>query len=55
VKKMQKRISEKIPNPKIIAPGLSIKVGGMNGPVVEGEFPKCEDFRKKIANQLKNE
>jgi len=53
VKKMEKRISEKILGLKLIVPGLSIKVGGMKGPIVDGELPKCKDFGKKIANQLK--
>jgi len=52
VKKMEKRIGEKIPRLKLIAPGLSIEVGGMKGPIVDGELPKCKDFGKKIANQL---
>jgi len=49
VKKMEKRISEKVPALKQIAPGLSIKVQGMQGPLAEGELPKCKDFGKKIA------
>ncbi|WXG47561.1 MAG: flavodoxin domain-containing protein [Candidatus Atabeyarchaeum deiterrae] len=53
VKKMEKRISEKVPSLKLITPGLSIKVTGMKGPVAEGELPKCVDFGKKIATQLK--
>ena len=53
VKIMEKRISEKVPGLKLIVPGLSIKVGGMKGPIVDGELPKCKDFGKKMANQLK--
>jgi len=53
VKKMEKRINEKVPRLKQIAPGLSIKVQGMKGPLVEGELPKCKEFGKKIATQLK--
>jgi len=53
VKKMEKRISEKVPRLKLITSGLSIRVDGMKGPVTEGEFPKCKDFGKKIATQLK--
>lgn len=52
-KKMEKRIGEKVPSLKLIASGLSIRVGGMEGPIVDGELPKCKDFGKKIANQLK--
>ncbi len=53
VKKMEKRIGEKVPGMKLITSGLSIRVGGMKGPIVEAELPKCKDFGKKIANQLK--
>ena len=53
VKKMEKRINEKVPCLKQIAPGLSIKVQGMKGPLVEGQLPKCKDFGKKIATKLK--
>ncbi len=53
VKKMEKRISEKVPKLKRITSGLSIRVDGMKGPVTEGEFPKCKDFGKRIATQLK--
>jgi len=53
MKKMEKRIGEKVPDLKLITSGLSIRVGGMKGPIVEGELSKCKDFGKKIANQLK--
>ena len=53
VKKMEKRINEKVPRLKQIAPGLSIKVQGMKGPIVEGELPKCKEFGNKIATQIK--
>jgi flavodoxin len=53
VKKMEKRISEKISGVKRIAPGLSIKVQGMKGPLIEGELSKCKDFGNKIATQIK--
>jgi len=53
VKKMEKRINEKVPRLKLIIPGLSIKVGDMKGPIVDGELPKCKEFGKKIADQLK--
>jgi len=52
-KKMEKRIGEKVPGLKLITSGLSIRVEGTKGPIVEGELPKCKDFGKKIANQLK--
>jgi len=53
VKKMEKRINEKVPGLKLIAPGLSIKVQGIKGPILEGELPKCKEFGKKIATQVK--
>ncbi len=53
VKKMETRINEKVPRLKLIVSGLSTKVNGMEGPIAEGELPKCLDFGKKIATQLK--
>ena len=53
VKKMEKQISEKVPKLKLAAPGLSIRVKGMKGPVVEEELPKCKEFGARIATQLK--
>ena len=53
VKKMEKRIGEKVPRLKLITSGLSIKVDDMKGPVTDGELLKCKDFGKKIATQLK--
>jgi len=53
VKKMERRIGENVPGLKLIIPGLSIQVGGMKGPIVEGELPKCKDFGRKITTQLK--
>ena len=52
VKKMEKRISEKVPGLKLIAPGLSIRVQGSKGPIAEGELPKCKEFGNKIAKKL---
>lgn len=53
VKKMEKIVSKKVPALEQMAPGLSIKVQGMKGPIVEGELSKCKEFGKKIATQLK--
>jgi hypothetical protein len=52
VKKMEKRISEKASGLKIIAPGLSIKVQGIKGPIIEEELPKCKEFGRKIAAKI---
>ena len=53
MKKMEKRIGEKVSGSKLVAPGLSIRVKGMRGPISEGELPKCKEFGNKIATQTK--
>jgi flavodoxin len=53
VKKMEKRINEKAPKMKQLTSGLSIKVQGIKGPIAEEEIPKCIEFGRKIATQLK--
>ena len=53
VKKMEKRINEKVPELKIIAPGLSIRVQGMRGPIAEGELPKAKEFGTRIATRIR--
>jgi hypothetical protein len=50
---MEKKISEKVPGAKLAAPGLSIRVEGAKGPISEGELPKCKEFGRKVATQLK--
>ncbi|MEM2387315.1 MAG: flavodoxin domain-containing protein [Candidatus Bathyarchaeia archaeon] len=55
VKKMEKRINEKAPGLKRVVAGLSIKVKGIKGPILEDELPKCREFGKNIAIQLKRE
>jgi len=53
VKKMEKLIGKKIPSLKKILPGLPVRVKGTKGPIVEGELPKCQNFGKEIALNLK--
>jgi len=53
VKKMENQIAEKVPGILLIAPGLSILVNGMKGPVSDGELPKCSEFGAKTARELK--
>lgn len=53
VKKMEKQIAEKMPEIKLISPGLSVKVIGMKGPILEEDIPKCREFGSKIAAQVK--
>jgi len=42
-RKLANKLREVAPG-VIIAPELSILVGGMKGPIVDGELPKCADF-----------
>jgi len=49
VKKMEKQITELIPNLNKVSPGLSIRVGGMKGPIVDEDLPKCKEFGIKLA------
>jgi len=53
VKKMEKQLSEKATGVRLVAPGLSIRVGGMKGPIADGELPKCKEFGAKIATLTK--
>ena len=52
MKKLERHINEKLPNLKLITPGLSIKVKGVNGPIAFGELPKAKEFGKRIANSI---
>jgi flavodoxin len=54
MKKLEKHINERLPNLVLITSGLSIKVKGVNGPIVEGELPKAKDFGREIAVKLKD-
>ncbi len=52
MKKLEGQIMSKMPNLKLISPGLSIKVKGVNGPIADEELPKAEEFGKKIAKLI---
>lgn len=54
VNKMKKRIKKKVSGSNPDIPGLSIKVKGMKGPIVDEEFPKCTNFGHEIAELIKN-
>ncbi len=51
VKKMEKQISENLPNSTMALPGLSIKVGGMKGPIVEEDLSKIKEYGIKLATK----
>ena len=50
-KKMEKQFNENFPNSTMALPGLSIEVGGMKGPIVEEDLPKCKDYGIKLAKK----
>lgn len=47
--RIEKEIREIVPDAQLISPGLSILVGGVKGPILDGELTKCEDFGRRIA------
>ncbi len=49
VKKMEKQTNENLPNSTMALPGLSIKVGGMKGPIVEEDLSKCKEYGIKLV------
>ncbi len=51
VKKMEEQIRSLVPGLRIIAPGLSIRVADIKGPIVEGELSKCKDFARRLVPQ----
>ncbi|MGQ9788739.1 MAG: flavodoxin family protein [Candidatus Hadarchaeaceae archaeon] len=54
VKKLERRIAEKIPGAQVLSSGLSVRVLGVKGPVSEDELAKAVDFGRAIAAKLKN-
>jgi len=53
VKKMEKQITEGVLSLKVITPGLSVKVKGAKGPILEEELPKCREFGVKFGGLVK--
>ncbi len=53
MKKLEKTVEAKLSGWELLAPGLSIKVTGIKGPIADGELSKCVDFGKRLASQLK--
>ncbi len=52
VKKLEKMVENKLPNLKLIAPSLSVRVKGVTGSLVEGELSRCMDFGREIGKWL---
>lgn len=53
VKKLEGMVEAKLPSLKLVLPGLSVRVNGVRGPVIEDELPKCVEFGRAIAAQLR--
>lgn len=52
MKKLQVLVQAKMPSLKMVLPGLSVRVNGVSGPIMEGELPKCVEFGAALAAQL---
>ncbi len=55
VRKMEKKLKEKMPKTNLISPSLSVRVHGVTGPIFEGELDRCREFGRRIAEQVKQE
>jgi menaquinone-dependent protoporphyrinogen IX oxidase len=53
MRKLESHINQRLPNLSLVTPGLSIRVKGINGPIVDGEIPKAKEFGRKLAERLK--
>ncbi len=53
VRKMEMMVQEKLPKLVLLSPSLSVRVNGVSGPVVDGELPKCVEYGKLLASDLK--
>ena len=52
VARMEKQIAKDVPGLKLLAPGISLQVTGIKGPLAEGELLRCREFGQKIASRL---
>ncbi|MCL5877260.1 MAG: flavodoxin domain-containing protein [Candidatus Bathyarchaeota archaeon] len=52
VKKLESMVQARLPNLKLVLPGLSVRVNGMKGPMLDGELDRCVEFGRAIAAQL---
>ena len=52
VKKMENQISANLPNSSLALPGLSIKVSGMKGPIVDSDLSKCKEYGIELAKKV---
>ena len=52
--RLEERIAKKASDLSLRTPGLSILVNGMQGPIADGELPKCREFGTSFTASLKN-
>jgi len=52
VNKMEKLIIRKIPDVKMVSPGLSIKVSEIEGPIVKDDIKKCREFGEMLIKHI---
>ncbi|HTY74905.1 MAG TPA: flavodoxin domain-containing protein [Candidatus Nanoarchaeia archaeon] len=53
VKKLEQMVKKRLPALNLLSPSLSVRVKGIPGPIWEGELPRCVEFGKNIASQIK--
>ena len=52
VDKMERLIIKKLPDVKLVSPGLSINVNKIEGPIVKDDLIKCKEFGEMLIKQL---
>jgi flavorubredoxin len=52
VRKIEEKLTKVASKLKILSPGLSIRVKGMKGPIVEDELVECEKFGSALAEKV---
>ena len=52
VTKMEEMVQEKLRGATLVSSGLSVRVNGVSGPVVDGELPRCVDWGRALVAQL---
>lgn len=55
VKKMEKQLTEKVLSLKLVTPGLSVKIKGTKGPILEEELPRCHEFGVRFGGLVKGQ
>ena len=52
VDKMEKLIIKKLPDVRMVSPGLSIQVSEIEGPIVDEDIAKCKEFGEILIKQI---